>query len=143
VHPHFREEPGSWHLERSRQILRQGSGWQLGKAVDAETPYRCLVRFVQAARAGRWGRARDEVVLERLLALPGGGYSRELAASLRLSAPALLDGDRPLKAPAQGEILRFEDLAGHAAWRVRFEERLGSGDQSLWKLVRLETVEKP
>lgn len=140
---HFVEGPGSWHLEQARRIQRQGSGWSLGKPQPAETPYRCLTRFVEAARAGNWSRAKREVVLERLLALPGGGFSRELAASLRLTAPALLEKNRPLQAPPQGPLLRFGDLAGHSAWRVQFEERRDSAGQAAWKLVRLQTVEKP
>lgn len=141
--PHFRESAGSWHLEQQRPILRRGSGWELGKAEPAETPYRSLVRFVAAARDNRWRLARREVVLEKLLALPGGGFSRELAASLRLGTPALLEPNRPLLAPPQGEILRFGDVAGHSAWRVRIEPRQGRDGLEQWKLVRLETVEKP
>ncbi|MCA9783062.1 MAG: hypothetical protein KC518_05725 [Candidatus Cloacimonetes bacterium] len=139
----FVEAEGSWHLEQTRPILRHGAGWSLGKAEDAETPYRSLCRFVAAARSGAWSKAKREVVLERLLALPGGGYSRELAASLRLSAPALLEKNRPLKAPSQGELRRFQDLAGHAAWRVELQVFQDSRGRSQWKLVRLQTVEKP
>lgn len=137
----FREGPGRWSLERRRPLREGSSGWKLGSAEDLDSPYRCLVEFVEAARRGRWKRAEARADLSRLLALPGGGYSRRLGASLKLDAPELLDAGVRLEAPPCGPLRRLEAAGGRPAWRVE-AERLPAerGDGESWRLVRLERI---
>ncbi len=128
--------PGSWRLELEQEIQRSGKGWKLAKPRPHPNAFRALHRFLSAARAGRWRQARAETRLERLLALPEGGHSRKLEASLKLGTPRLLERERLLKAPPRGKIQGLEEASGPGAWRVELQE---FGEEG-WKLCRLERI---
>ena len=138
--PAFRESPGAWHLERRMLVLQEGGGWRLGPADPVDSPYRALSEFLGAARRGHWGAARARAELSRLLALPGGGWSRRLKASLRKGSPELLDRSLRLSAPRQGPITRLEAPSGSPAWRVELERLPDSRGRVRWVLTRLERV---
>jgi hypothetical protein len=139
----FREGPGSWRLERARELRASASGWKLAPAVALDSPYRALAEFVDAARRGRWSRAAQRADLSRLLALPDGGWSRRLGPSLKLSTPELLERERELQAPPFGRLLRFEAVGGRPAWRVEAELQPAGREGSRWRLTRLEQVATP
>ena len=136
----FREAPGTWHLESRRRVEQGRDGWRLGPAATVESPYRALVDFLEATRHGRWRAARSRADLRSLLALPEGGYSRELEASLRRGSPELLERRRLLKAPRRGPITRLETADGGAAWRVELAALPAPEGGARWVLTRLERV---
>ena len=148
--PCFVEGPDSWRMERRRAIRRTGQGWSLSAHEPLESPYRTLSSFLEAARRGRWKQAARHADLPQLLALPDGGWSRRLAATMKLSLPRLLDRRLALEAPPRGSLLRIEDLSGRRAWGVAFrfaeaEELRHRGEsranRGRWLLTRLERVE--
>lgn len=139
--PAFRERTGSWHLERRRTVAGGPGAWRLGPAIVVDSPYRALAEFLDASRRGRWRQARARADLSRLLALPGGGYSRELKASLAAGSPELLDRRVLLAAPPGGApITHLVDLEGRRTWRVALERRSAAQGPPRWVLTRLERV---
>jgi hypothetical protein len=140
--PPFREGLGSWHLERRHPVLETETGWSLGEGEPLESPYRALSEFLQAARRGRWAAARERADLKRLLALPDGGWSPELEASLKAGVPELLRRRVLLSAPRKGPITRIEDLSGRLVWRVELLPSATPGE-TRWRVGRLERVTRP
>ncbi len=136
----FVEGPGSWHVEESRQLVKDGPGWKLGKARPEDSPYRALVEFLQDARRGAWGKAAQRCDLRRLLALPDGTHGRNLKASLKAGFPELLDERLLVKAPPRGGIHYLQDVQGRLGWRVELEAQSGADGAQRWLLVKLERV---
>jgi len=141
--PPFREGLGSWHLERRHPVVETEDGWVLGEGTPLESPYRALVEFLQAARKGRWSAARERADLKRLLALPDGGWSPELEASLKAGVPELLSRRVQLTAPRKGPITRLEDLSGRLSWRVELVAGAGAPGDTRWRVARLERITRP
>jgi|GEM_PF-2490144 len=138
--PGFVESTGSWHLETRQAILQEEEAWRLGKAIAVESPYAALVDFLQAARQGKWRRAKNRCDVRRMLALPDGTHGQDLKGSLRLGFPDLLDGERLLQAPPRGPIHYLRDAQGRLGWRVELEKRALPQAGEQWVLTRLERV---
>ncbi len=142
AHSQFHEEPGSMHLEIDVPLMEHRDGWVLGDPLPVENSYRCLNRFIEAVRRGKWSRAERNADLALMLALPNGGHSPRLAASMKLSEPELLDRKLSLRAPAYGPLRRFSSMDGRFSWVVDFRSMPDKHGSMRYLITRLERVRK-
>ena len=137
----FVESPGSMHLEVDVPLEEHRDGWVTGEPVEVENSYRCLNSFLSAVRRGKWSRAERHADLHLLLALPEGGHSPRLAASMKLSEPELLSRKLALCSPAYGPLRRFSSVDGRFTWHVEFRREPDRDGEMRYLLTRLERVE--